>query len=164
MSVTRFENKTKVADITPNIDDILNAIYPIGVIVCGAKPTVGTWEKVVGRFLLGSSSSHKAGSTGGEETHTLTSNEMPSHSHAPFGGENNFYPVFPTSSAGNIRFSAALSYPAAGNSFKFLGTNDFSDTNIANGTRATRTNNAGGGQAHNNMPPYLSVDMWRRTA
>lgn len=32
MSVTRYENKTKVADITPNIDDILNAIYQL---TCG---------------------------------------------------------------------------------------------------------------------------------
>ena len=28
MSVTRYENKTKVASISPNVDDILNAIYP----------------------------------------------------------------------------------------------------------------------------------------
>ena len=135
MSVTRFENKTKVADITPNIDEILNAIYPIGVIVCGAKPTVGTWEKVVGRFLLGSSSSHKAGSTGGEEKHKLTVNEMPSHSH--------------TISEGN-------SSPGS----------QWSLGSVQNGGRNTSmgTNKTGGGQAHNNMPPYLSVDMWRRTA
>ena len=135
MSVTRYENKTKVASISPNVDDILNAIYPIGVIVCGAKPTVGTWEKVVGRFLLGSSSSHKAGSTGGEETHKLTINEMPAHSH--------------TISEGNGTPGSQWSLNA-----------------VQYGGRSTTmgTNSTGGGQAHNNMPPYLSVDMWRRTA
>ena len=144
MSVTRFENKTKVADITPNIDDILNAIYPIGVIVCGAKPTVGTWEKVEGRFLLGSSSSHKAGSTGGEEKHKLTEAEMPSHSHNFSSG----YAVWgPTST--NLGFAQT-----GGN---------WTGSDTAGGVYA-RTVSTGSGQAHNNMPPYLSVDMWRRTA
>lgn len=144
MSITRFENKTKVADITPNTEDILNAIYPIGVIVCGAKPTVGKWKKVEGRFLLGSSSSHGVGSTGGEETHKLTIDEMPSHSHnlnhpyavwGPKSTKNGF-----TTSGGNW-----VGSDVAGGNYKY-------------------TANAGGGHAHNNMPPYLSVDMWRRTA
>lgn len=144
MSVTRFENKTKVADITPNIDDILNAIYPIGVIVCGAKPTVGTWEKVAGRFLLGSSSSHKAGSKGGEETHKLTVNEIPSHTH-------------------NFVAGYAVWGPRATNlGFAQTGGN-WTGSDTAGGNYA-HTANTGGGQAHNNMPPYLSVDMWRRTA
>ena len=132
--ITRFDGTTKVADVTPTpltIDDI----YPIGIIVCGAKPTVGTWEKVEGRFLLGSSSSHKAGSTGGEENHTLTINEMPSHSH--------------TISEGNGTPGSQWSLNA-----------------VQYGGRRTTmgTNSTGGGRAHNNMPPYLSVDMWRRTA
>lgn len=142
MSVARFENKTKVADITPNIDDILNAIYPIGVIVCGAKPTVGTWEKVVGRFLLGSSSSHKAGSTGGEEKHKLTVNEMPSHTH-------NLNPP-------------VLVYGRANSMASF--TNYTNDGWKGSDLMGNPILNTGGGQAHNNMPPYLSVDMWRRTA
>lgn len=144
MGVTRFENKTKVADITPNIDNILNAIYPIGVIVCGAKPTVGTWEKVEGRFLLGSSSSHGVGSTGGEETHTLTVNEMPRHSH----NLNHPYAVWGKTSTNN-GFAKS-----SGN---------WTGSDVAGGDYK-HTANTGNGQAHNNMPPYLSVDMWRRTA
>lgn len=144
MSVTRFENKTKVADITPNIDEILNAIYPIGVIVCGAKPTVGTWEKVEGRFLLGSSSSHKAGSTGGEETHKLTVNEMPSHTH----GQNP--PIMAYGKSSNNSMATFTVY-----------TNDGWKGSDLLGNPILNT---GGNRAHNNMPPYLSVDMWRRTA
>ena len=161
MSVTRFENKTKVADITPNIDDILNAIYPIGVIVCGAKPTVGTWEKVVGRFLLGSSSSHKAGSTGGEESHTLTVNEMPKHMHRSSAPNNNTS----TTTAGTA--GAILNINNAGPKWVGTGTSvndDFMADAKANVDNKNSGLWAGGGQAHNNMPPYLSVDMWRRTA
>lgn len=146
MSVTRFENKTKVADITPNIDDILNAIYPIGVIVCGAKPTVGTWEKVAGRFLLGSSSSHKAGSTGGEEKHKLTEAEMPIHNHNIMIGWNNGGSGQDTIGySSNNQGARGYQYNTGGASVKAI-------------------QDKGGGQAHNNMPPYLSVDMWRRTA
>ena len=48
----------------------LSTIYP------GTK-----WQKMEGRFLFGSNSSHTVGMTGGEENHKLTINEMPSHSH-----------------------------------------------------------------------------------
>ena len=42
----------------------------------------GTWEALdQGRVLIGAGASHPAGSTGGEETHVLTANEMPSHKH-----------------------------------------------------------------------------------
>ena len=131
--ITRFDGTTKVADVSTTVDDILNAIYPIGVIVCGAKPTVGTWEKVEGKFLLGSSSSHKAGSTGGEEKHKLTINEMPAHKH-----NGHFI---------NLNANGAFDYAGGG---KYAAD--------------APTSSTGGGQAHNNMPPYLSVDMWRRTA
>lgn len=144
MSVTRYQNKTKVASISPNVDDILNAIYPIGVIVCGAKPTVGTWEKVEGKFLLGSSSSHAAGSTGGEETHKLTVNEMPSHTH------NQNPPIMTYGRSSNNSMGTFTVY-----------TNDGWKGSDLLGNPILNT---GGNQAHNNMPPYLSVDMWRRTA
>lgn len=156
MGVTRFENKTKVADITPNtdeilnkvaditpnIDEILNAIYPIGVIVCGAKPSIGTWERIQGRFLWASNTAHPAGSTGGEETHKLTVNEMPSHSH---GLKSN-------STDGNKDWVLK---------------DHRAEINISNMNfqwEGKAVSNTGGGQPHNNMPPYLSVDMWRRTA
>lgn len=146
MSITRFNNKTKVADIMPNIDDVLNAVYPIGVIVCGAKPTVGTWEKVEGRFLLGSSSSHEADSTGGEETHELTTNEMPSHNHTTQLGIGSYI---------TIDDNAPNRYGIQGGSF----------VQISWGPSSGRTTGSTGGNlAHNNMPPYLAVDMWRRIA
>ena len=173
MSVTRFENKTKVADITPNtdeilnkvaditpnIEDILNAVYPIGVIVCGAKPSIGTWEQIQGRFLVGAGGAYSVNATGGATSHThttgnhtLTVNEIPSHSH----NLNHPYAVWGHNSTKN-GFAAS-----SGN---WIG----SDTA---GGDYKRTANAGGGQGHNhgdtgsssNLPPYLAVYMWRRTA
>ena len=114
---------------------ILDLIYPVGAIAIGAKPSIGTWERIQGRFLWASNTAHPAGSTGGEETHTLTVNEIPSHKH--------------TISEGN---------GSSGNQWS-LGAVQNSGRNTSMGT-----NNTGGGRAHNNMPPYLSVNMWRRTA
>ena len=143
--ITRFEGTTKVADVTPaplTIDDI----YPIGIIVCGAKPTVGTWEKVEGRFLLGSSSTYEVDSTGGEAAHKLTTSEIPSHTHTTQLGNGYYVTIDDTSSS---------KYGIQGGSFVQMSWGPNS---------GEYTGKTGGGQAHNNMPPYLVVDMWRRTA
>lgn len=99
------------------------------------------WRKIEGKFLLGTSSSHAVNSTGGSETVTLTTAQIPSHNHGLCGG------------AGMIAFKNN-----AGNE----------DPTIATGSRAAinlwGTDNAGGGQAHNNMPPYKTVYIWERTA
>lgn len=145
--ITRFDGTTKVADVTPTqltTTDVLDLIYPIGSIAIGAKPSIGTWEKIEGRFLLGSSSSHAAGSTGGEENHTLTVNEMPSHTH------NQNPPI--------------LAYGRSVNNSMSTFTNYSNDGWKGSDLLGNPILNTGGNQAHNNMPPYLSVDMWRRTA
>jgi len=101
-----------------------------------------TWTKIEGRFLLGASSSYPVNSTGGEAKHTLTVDEIPSHNH------DSLYQA-------NVYIAGAGSYDdkpiVAGN-----GTT--SDTNPYS------TLSTGGGQAHNNMPPYKAVYIWERTA
>lgn len=71
----------------------------------------GTWERIQDRFLLCAGATYAAGSTGGEATHKLTIDEMPSHTHALYEGSGGS-----TSSAvkesGNI---AAQTQPAGGN-------------------------------------------------
>ena len=39
------------------------------------------WEAIRGKFLFAEDASHAAGSTGGAASHTLTIDEMPSHTH-----------------------------------------------------------------------------------
>ena len=117
--------------------------YPVGSIylsVTDANPAAlfgGTWESIGGRFLLGADSTYTAGSTGGEAAHTLTVDEMPRHNHE----------------VDNLN--------AAGNATPFM-TVQAQDKKGYGGN--VQTTFAGGGKAHNNMPPFLAVYMWKRTA
>lgn len=117
--------------------------YPVGSIylsVTDANPAAlfgGTWERIGGRFLLGADSTYAAGSTGGEAAHTLTTDEMPKHNHE----------------IDNLN--------AAGNATPFM-TVQAQDKKGYGGN--VQTMYAGGGKAHNNMPPYLAVYMWRRVS
>lgn len=106
----------------------------------------GRWERVEGRFLLGADSRHAVGSTGGEESHVLSWNEMPSHSH-----DWGHWLAYDKGHWGTDGAQGAN--PAAANG---------SSTPFAGGPGSTGS--AGGGAAHNNMPPYLAVNIWRRVA
>lgn len=128
-----------------NNTNIFDLIYPVGSIYISVNSTNpgtlfgGTWEQIQGKFLLASSSSHALGSTGGEETHTLTRNEIPDHTHSfKYTGQS------VTTGVNSIRL-----YQAAPNQY-----------NAYSGGQSSNC----GGQAHNNMPPYLAVAIWKRTA
>lgn len=118
--------------------------YFVGQIIMSTKSTnpstylgYGTWKAVLqDRFPLGAGSSYTLGATGGEKTHTLTVSEMPAHTHGVKGG-------FGSGSMGNGFFRVDANNPAY---------------------QWEPTLSAGGGQAHNNMPPYQAVYFWERTA
>lgn len=135
-----------LADIgAATVSVMLDKAYPVGSIYMSVNSTNphslfgGTWVQIKDRFLLAAGAAYKAGATGGEATHTLTVDEIPNHQHALWypneGGEQ----------------SAAIGYPEAGSKNTWY-------------AEASRTGGAGGGAAHNNMPPYLSVYVWKRTA
>ena len=138
-------------------DAIFNRIYPVGAIYISTVDTnpgllfTGTWEKIQGKFLLGENSTYTAGSTGGEVSHTLTNNEMPSHNHAPSTHGNNW--------VSNIDLGRQHVRQGTGSYLGWVPMTDNSSEWIW-GT----TGNRGGGQSHNNMPPYLSVYMWKRVS
>lgn len=121
--------------------------YPVGEIFVtrqSGNPSsilgFGTWERYgEGRVLVGydeaDASFNSVDKTGGSKTHVLTVAEMPPHNHTlKLGAGNTTAAVF-NGSNGNV-------------------TTD--DT--------TSIQNTGGGQAHNNLQPYITVFMWQRTA
>lgn len=144
---------------------VLDNVYPVGSIYMNVNSTNpgtlfgGTWEQIQGRFLLGMSSSYPAGSQGGEAEHTLTSDELPVHTHEVCESRNSSY-VYPSS-----RINSATS--STGNYSLILNstTNGYTTEQATDiGRFLTGDNIQTRGQAHNNMPPYLSVYIWKRTA
>ena len=142
-------NKTNIITKAEFKKDLLEKVYPIGSYYWSEKNTSpsdifgGSWTKIRGRFLFASDSNHDVGDTGGEEKHTLTINEMPRHSHEyeKFCHESTFH--------GNLPGDGSR-YPNNNkNNDKFLYT--YSTTSV------------GGGCSHNNMPPFLTANCWKRT-
>ena len=146
------------------ISSIVDAFYPVGSIymsVNNANPGTlfgGTWERIQDTFLLAAGQTYSAGATGGESEHTLTQNEMPSHAHPPLNsgdwgiaeyrnviGESGVWKFDLTNTGGGL----------------LLGAYDNGNTYLA---LQSSTGSTGGGAAHNNMPPYLAVYVWKRTA
>lgn len=76
-----------------SVDKIVDIVYPVGSIYISTSPVspeslfnnFGSWERITDTFLLAASDTYKAGSTGGEATHTLTEAELPEIS-GSFGG------------------------------------------------------------------------------
>ena len=148
------------SDISNAVDAMSNTLwekmYPVGSIYISANSASpaelfgGTWEQIKDRFLLAAGDTYAAGSTGGEATHTLTVDEMPEHSH-----KIDLY-----SSAVGIGTTLRDAQQGKPLSARWdENTALSSDDNIEQ-----HINNTGGGSPHNNMPPYLTVYMWQRTA
>lgn len=138
-----------------DLSSLWDQIYPVGSIYITANatnPSVlfgGTWEQLKGKFLVGVDSSdtdfETSGKTGGEKTHTLTVDEMPSHTHdmddAVYGDYKNRLGIRGDGGGGKGLIPSMM---------QTTGYSRYIPTNT------------GSGQAHNNMPPYLAVYMWKR--
>lgn len=138
--------------------NIVDMIYPVGSIymsINNTNPSVlfgGSWQQIKDRFLLSAGDSYIAGDVGGEANHTLTVDEIPSHTHTY--GESGY----------NALITNATTAFQSGDMGVQTGTGRYYPftTTGAQYIRSTNTNSAGGSQAHNNMPPYLTVYMWQR--
>lgn len=158
---------TREGNNSDNTSFSIDSVYPVGSIymsVTNINPSTafgGTWEQIQGRFLLGVDDNHSNGSTGGEEMHTLSSSEMPSHNHTGS-----------TDGAGNHThqvpwISSAWQRPAtSGNNWCIPGSGGSLYDTAENGWHAHSftTTASGGNAAHNNMPPYLAVYIWKRVS
>ena len=125
-----------------------NIIYPIGSVVIrvdSQNPSYwygGTWELLCpGRTMVcidtSDSNFNTVKKTGGEKTHTLTIEEMPSHNH------NIIRPRWSTEAGANA----------------FYGSNG-----VGLGSQYDNIGYQGGNQSHNNLQPYMVVYIWVRIA
>ena len=126
--------------------DIIDYVFPVGIYISFSTdfdPNVHfegtTWERIYDAFLYSVPQGQTSNVTGGEAEHTLTVDEMPSH--------NQKIAVADTAS-GNISAPNMIRY--SNSSTAYLG--------------ELETKSAGGGQPHNNMPPYQGCYTWHRTA
>ena len=132
------------------VTDLIDTIYPVGSIymsVSNTSPSIlfgGTWEQIEDKFLLASGTSYSNGATGGSAnaivvSHTHTQNQ---HRHELTGSKTTGI------STGN--------YLRAG----YGSATDGQYTNYATPT----INSTGEDGTGKNMPPYIVVNVWKRTA
>lgn len=131
------------------ISTVLKTVYPIGSIYLSTVSTnpatlfgFGTWEEWgKGKVPVGVDTSDNdfknVEKTGGEKVHKLTVDEMPSHQHA-----------LSIQTGGSLTVSA-VTWASISDGRKYAG--DMIDA-------------TGGDKAHNNLQPYVTCYMWKRTA
>lgn len=141
-----------------DLSSLWDQIYPVGSIyitVNATNPSTlfgGVWEKIEGRFLIGTGS-NKANTTsywgelsannhampvkemGGEAKHTISVQEMPSHQHE-------------------------ISLPDGGD--LYTSSVEWKVTQTGRTYAGDMISATGNNQPHNNIPPYYAVNMWQR--
>lgn len=171
---TKLETIVKKT-IEDTSDDILDLVYPVGSIYMSVNPTSpttlfgGRWVQIgQGRTIIGqgtgtdSNSEQKTfdnGDTGGEYNHTLSTNEIPSHTHnsKSLTGSTRIqqYNGSASSTTGIIS--------QTNNNYNIGSTtgSSFGSTTIT--VDATHTHDSvGSGQSHNNIQPYFVCYIWKR--
>ena len=138
-------------DGTTNESLDFEQIYPIGSIyltVNSANPSTlfgGIWEQLKDRFLLGAGDTYASGSTGGTANHLLSAAESGLRAHSHWVGRDNDANF--GSNNGSVHANGNYTDSTAGANWLV------STSTVAEQPAQT---------AHNNMPPYLTVYMWKR--
>ena len=143
--------ETTPESILSTTEEVLRKVYPVGAVymsVNSADPAdlfgFGTWERVKDRFLLAAGDAYAAGSTGGEENVALTSDQNGPHSH----------PIATVVEGPYVHISQ----------WGWKVTAEQISNEAGYDSYGMGTENSGKGMPHNNMPPYLAVYIWKRTA
>lgn len=142
--------------------------FPVGAVFIAVVATdpatllgYGTWLQIAGgRMLVGQTGADVdfdvAEEIGGSKTHTLLAAEMPAHSHGITDpGHTHLTQRYPSAVGTSTGFTADTS---------MSGTPAVNTLPTGSATTGVTVQSQGGGGAHNNMPPYLVVYVWKRTA
>jgi len=175
-------------EIQANVLKKAGELYPVGSIYISTVSTNpssyfgGTWVAfATGRTLVGINTGDtdfaSSEKTGGSKTHTLTTAQIPSHSHGLNAHAHSFSAT--TSSAGAHTHGGVTKNGALG-SYEFNRPNGWSGdysrtftdsagahTHSVSGTTGGNSGNTtatGSSGAHNNLQPYIVVYMFKRTA
>ena len=138
-----------INNLNSTIDALIPAVGEIYISTSNENPSLrfgGTWKQIKDAFLLAAGDAYSLGSIGGEVIHTLTIDEMPSHTHALTR------PQWVRTETSGVESNVAA-----------YGVTNKTDTNFYEGTTGN-IYETGGGQPHNNMPPYIVVSVWERIA
>jgi hypothetical protein len=153
-------NSESIENLQIQVNGLLELIYPVGAIYLSATevdPSVlfgfGVWEQIKDTFLLSAGDTYTAGSTGGEASVTLSSAQMPN-----VIGDITMHSGGVATNISNV--SGCFSAQITNTSYRDGGTQGSSAKSIG----IVHFDNGGKGQAHNNMPPYLAVYVWKRVS
>lgn len=168
----------------------IDKVYPVGAIymsVSGTNPSTlfgGTWEQIKDRFLLCAGDSYTNASTGGSATTTLSTNNLPAHTHTGSTSSNGSHNHTGTVDANGSHIHGlyyrtcyngtgdynGVCRPSAGTGISTYmdeaGSHVHTFTTVANGshTHTFTTGSTGSGASFTNMPPYLAVYVWKRVS
>ena len=151
MSANVEEISNNIKYIDKKISDLLNMFYPVGSVYETMdssfdpnKKWGGTWERIKGKVLVGVDEDDDDFNTsekiGGEKAHTLVVNELPSHTHTNYAKRTNIT----INNSGNTHVTCHSSNSGA--------------------TVGNNIGSTGKGVAHNNLQPYITCYIWKRTA
>ena len=179
----------QINTLLAKIDTIANIIYPIGSIYMSVNSTSpatlfgGTWVRIEDTFLLAAGTTYAAGGTGGNTTHTLQEEELPSHTHglnSHTHGAGTYAAVEVSDHTHNVQGFRSVASSSGGNPVvaykKISGDAASTSTPVlsggghghtisgTSGAASGNTEATGNGTAFSILPPYLAVYVWKRTA
>src|SRR5882724_396783 len=132
-----------------NGSSVSNADYPdlysvIGTYFGGSGPTDFLLPDLRGSAVIGESSAHAFASTGRSDTVTLTSGEVPSHSHTDLGHTHSEIPALPSVTSISPGVPQPTALPGVG----------------LTGVGSANLTSSGGDGPHDNMQPYLTLNYY----
>lgn len=177
---------------TVDVSSIVDIIYPIGSLYWSKNPTNpatlfgGTWTQIKDKFILAAGDSYAQGATGGASTVTLTTAQMPMHTH----GASTDTAGAHSHTRGSMEITGGMAWsnstslqgafyqgkyqPSYGvanvhddwKGIDFAASRSWSGATSYNGyhSHPVTVNNSGNGESHENMPPYVTYYCWERTA